>query len=426
MRASMKTLISGLALAALAAAPATSAAWAQTYAVTNGRVVTNTDAGIVENGIVLIRDGDIVAAGAGVEIPSDATVIDAEGGWVTPGVFAPVTQLGLIEVGAEGSTRDNAAGGSPFSVSLDVADGFNPNSTHLAPTRIEGVTRIGVAPSTSETIFGGTGGLADTNGVLFETGSFIVADLSQSGASDAGGSRPAAWAYLEAAFADARGYPGRYTTTTDGLVLNRMDAAALLPATRGQIPILMEVDRAEDIRRALRFARENAPVRIILVGGAEAWMVADELAASGVPVIIDPMRNLPSSFDAIGSTLENAARLDAAGARFAFMHSDGYFNPRLLPQNAGNAVAHGLAWDAAFRAITLTPAEVFGVGDRYGALAPGYAGDVVIWDGDPLEVMSAPSAVFIDGEPTDMTSRQTRLAERYRDLDGDRPFAYRR
>ena len=422
----MKQLISALTASLVLAAPAL----AQTYAVTNGRVVTNTDAGILENGTVVVRDGDIVSVGTAADIPSDATVIDAGGGWMTPGVFAPYSQLGLIEVALERSTNDQSAGDSPFSVALDVADGFNPNGTHIASNRIDGITRAALFPSTGHNIFGGQGALIETSGnpdSLFQSGSFVLADLSQSGAGEAGGSRPAAWAFLEAALADARGYPGRFAGDHEGDALNRYDAAALLPVARGRLPMVMVVNRAADIRRAIRFQQENAPMQLILIGVAEGWMVADELAAAGIPVIMDPLQDLPFNFDAIGASLHNAERLHDAGVTVAYatLSQDGYFNPRLLPQNAGNAVANGVAWDQAFRAITLTPAEIFGVGDRYGALAPGYAGDIVVWDGDPLEALSGVTAVLIDGEPTQMESRQTRLRDRYINITDDTPFAYR-
>ncbi|GLK52429.1 amidohydrolase family protein [Maricaulis virginensis] len=424
----MKQLISVLAASVALAAPAA----AQTYAVTNGRVVTNTDAGILENATVIVRDGDIVAVGAGAEIPEDATVIDASGNWVTPGVFAAFSQLGLIEVALEGSTTDDSAGESPFSVALDVADGFNPAGTYLATNRMEGVTRAAIFPSTGHNIFAGQGALIDTSGdagSLFQAGSFVFADLSESGAGRAGGSRPAAWAFLEAALADARGYPGRFSGDHEGDALNRYDAAALLPVARGRVPLVMAVNRAADIRRAIRFKADNAPIQLILVGAAEGWMVAEELADADIPVIVDPLEDLPSSFDSLGASLQNAARLQDAGVDVAYSTAptaDGYFNARLVPQHAGNAVANGVPWDEAFRAITLTPAEIYGVGDRYGALAPGYAGDVVVWDGDPLEVMSAPVAVLIDGEPTALESRQTQLRDRYINITDDTPFAYRR
>lgn len=421
----MKTIVTLLA----AGAALTSAAAAQDLAILNGRVITNTDQGQISSGGVLIRDGVIVSIGAAIEVPDGVQTIDANGGWITPGIFAPFTQLGLVEVALEDTANDASAPESEFSAALDVADSFNPNGTYIATTRLEGVTRFAVVPTTGSTLFAGLGALGESSGdmdSLFDTQSFAFADLSQSGAGSAGGSRSAAWAYLEAAFGDARAYPGRYASG-QGDALSRYDAAALVDVVRGRIPLIIGVDRATDIRRAIRFAAENAPVRLVIFGGAEAWMVADELAAAGIPVLMDPMRNLPSSFDALGSTLEAASRLDAAGVTVSYttQTADGYFNARLLPQHAGNAVTNGVPWDAAFRAITLTPAEIYGVGDQYGALAAGYMADVVVWDGDPLEVMSAPTHVIIDGEETDMSSRQTRLRDRYADMDDTTPFAYR-
>ena len=422
----MKTIIALLA----AGTALTSAAAAQDLAILNGRVITNTDQGQISSGGVLIRDGVIVSVGANIDVPDGVDTIDANGGWITPGIFAPFTQLGLIEVALEDTANDASASESEFSVALDVADSFNPNGTYIATSRIEGVTRFAVVPSTGSTVFAGLGALGDSSGdmdSLFDTQSFVFADLSQSGAGSAGGSRSAAWAYLEAAFGDARAYPGRYASG-QGDALSRYDAASLVDVVRGRMPLILEVDRAADIRRAIRFAEENAPVQLVIFGAAEAWMVAGELAEAGIPVLMDPMRNLPSSFDALGSTLEAAARLDAAGVRVAYttQTADGYFNARLLPQHAGNAVTNGVSWEAAFRAITLTPAEIYGVGDQYGALAAGYMADVVVWDGDPLEVMSAPTHVIIDGEETEMSSRQTRLRDRYADMDDTTPFGYRR
>lgn len=423
----MRTLIA-LAALGLAAAPS---ALAQDFAIINGRVITNTSDGVIEGGTVLVRDGQITGVSANLTVPDGVRTINAEGSWVTPGIFAPVSQLGMIEVGAEAPTRDTAASGSSFSAALDVADGFNPNVSHLATNRMEGITRFAIYPSTGANLIAGQGALGNTGGgydALFSTGTFMYAEMGESGAASAGGSRPAAWAFLEAAFADARGYPGRYLNTTEGEALGRTDAAAMVDVVRGRMPLVVTVNRAADILRAIRFQEDNRPVRLIIRGGAEAWMVADDLADSGIPVLLDPMRNLPGSFETLGSTLSAAQRLNAAGVTVAYTTdtADGYFNARLLPQHAGNAVAHGVPWDAAFRAITLTPAEIYGVGDRYGALAAGYAADIVIWDGDPLEVMSAPTQVFVDGRETPMESRQTRLRDRYADLEDETPFALRR
>lgn len=422
----LKSIISAAALAAMSLG----AASAQTIAVTNGRIVTNSDAGIVENGSVLIQDGVIVAAGANVTIPAGVETIDANGGWITPGIFHPHTQLGLIEVGLESSTSDVSAPGASFTAAIDVADGFNPAGGHIPDSRRRGISRFAVFPSTARGVIGGRGALANSSGrpdSLFDDRTFLYVDLSQSGASTAGGSRNAAWAYLRAAFEDARFYPGRFMSHHEGDAINRFDAASLVSAVRGEIPIVLQVERASDIRRALRFAQQHPSARFILVGAAEAWMVAEEIAAAGIPVIMDPLRNLPASFDVLAARLDAPARLHAAGVQTAYttISADLYFNPRLITQHAGNAVANGASWDDAFRAITLTPAEIYGVGDRYGALAEGYAGDVVVWDGDPLEVMSAPVAVVIDGENQSMSSRQSRLAERYAERVPDGQYGYR-
>ena len=227
----MKKLLTSLMLAAAVMAPAS----AQTIVVNNGRVVTNTATGVIENGGVVIRDGAIVDVGSSVSIPDGAEVIDAQGGWITPGLFHPHTQLGLIEVGAEPSTHDDAADESSFTAAIDVADGFNPSGTHIDSARIEGLTRFAVHPNTGSAILAGRGALADASGdpdSLFATRQFMLVDMSQSGARTAGGSRTAAWAFLRAAIEDARFYPGRFMSHHEGDAIDRYDAAALVGAVR--------------------------------------------------------------------------------------------------------------------------------------------------------------------------------------------------
>lgn len=422
----MKKLLTSLLLAAAVIAPAS----AQTLIINNGRVITNTSAGVIENGAVVIRDGVIVSVGDSGEVQDDSIeVIDAQGGWITPGLFHPQTQLGLIEVGAEPSTHDDAADDSSFTAAIDVADGFNPSGTHIDSARLEGVTRFAVHPTTGSAILAGRGALADATGdedSLFATRQFMLVDMSQSGGRTAGGSRTAAWAFLRAAIEDARFYPGRFMSHHEGDAIDRYDAAALVSAVRGEIPLIMLMDRAADIRRAIAFADQYPAIRVIIAGGAEAHLVADELADASIPVIYDPMRNLPDSFDTLASTNEGASILHEAGVQLAYttLGSDLYFNPRLLAQHAGIAVAHGADWADAFRAITLTPAEIYGVGDRFGALASGYAADVVVWDGDPLEVMSAPTSVIINGEIQSLETRQTRLRDRYAEIVDEHQYAY--
>jgi len=419
-----------LAPLALAAALPMSAG-AQTIAVTNGRVVTNSDAGVIETGTVLIRNGVIAEVGAQVRIPSGARVIDAQGGWITPGLFHPQTELGLVEVSAETGARDNAASGSSFTAAMDVADSFNPAGNHIPAARVKGVTRFAVHPAVGSAIIAGRGALADASGnpdSLFADRQFMLVDLSVSGARTAGGARSAAWAYLRAAIEDARFYPGRFMAHHEGDAIHRFDAAAMVDVARGTMPLIMRMDRASDIRRAIQFAERYPNMRLIIVGGAEAHLLADEIAAAGIPVILDPMRNLPESFDTLAATNRAAATLHAAGVQLAYttLGSDLYWNARLLRQHAAIAVAHGADWADAFRAVTLTPAEIYGVADRFGSLEAGKVADVVVWDGDPLEVLSAPTAVLIDGQVTSLETRQTRLRDRYAVLrrEGEHGYAH--
>jgi imidazolonepropionase-like amidohydrolase len=172
------------------------------------------------------------------------------------------------------------------------------------------------------------------------------------------------------------------------------------------------VDRAIDIRRALAFAKKNG-LKPVIAGGVEAWQVASELAAAKVPVLVDPLVNLPGNFDQFGATLENAARLQQAGVTVAFsMSGDASHMARKLRQTAGNAVANGLPWDAGLAAITANPAAIFGATDR-GRIAVGQRADLVLWSGDPLDVTSLAEQVWIGGDAQSMVSRQTLLRDRY-------------
>ena len=245
-------------------------------------------------------------------------------------------------------------------------------------------------------------------------------------------SRPMLWAQFRETLDDAREYwaaragyhrPGGARDQRT----NRIDLDALGPVIRGEEPLLINVDRASDIRQVLAYCQTNK-LKFIILGGAEAWQVAHELAAAQIPVVIDNDLNLPSNFSALGATLAGAARLDAAGVKVVFepQSDDPAHYARTVTQIAGNAVANGMRWDHALAAITANPAQVFGIADSYGTLEPGKDADVVIWDGDPLNVTSAPTAVFIKGQNIPLVSRQTRLRDRYRDLNAKSPpFAYR-
>ena len=404
--------------ALLAALAAAMPAAAETILIRDGRVITNTAAGVIERGDVLIADGRVSAVGADIAAPRNARIIDASGKWVTPGVFAAMSELGLSEISGSGAPNDADIEGDLISAAADAGRAFNPSATAIAVTRIEGVTRAAIAPSASGTIFAGRGALVSLGGgpdSVFRQRAFQVLELGEPGAARVGGSRAALWPALEAALRDAREYPGRYRSGQGGAVLNEIDAAALKPFAEGQGLFLVHIESAADIHELIRFNHANPRLRFAIHGGAEAWMVADELARAGIPVILDPLANLPDRFERLAARLDNAVLLDRAGVRFAIAPAPDTVDAhqaRLALQLAGNAVANGLEWDAAFAAITRTPAEIFGA-EGLGVLARGAIADVVVWDGDPLEVMSAPTAVFIDGVEQPLVSRQTRLRDRY-------------
>ena len=391
---------------------------AETVLIQNGRVVTNGAAGIIENGDVLIVDGRITAVGANIAAPRGARVIDAQGSFVTPGGFAAMSEIGLSEISGSGAPNDASVEGDLISAAADAGRAFDPSVTAIAVTRMEGVTRAAIAPS-SNRLFGGRGALVSLGGEadsVFGERTFMVVDLGETGANRVGGSRAAVWPAFEAALRDAREYPSRYRNGQGGAVLNEIDAQALQPFARGEGTLLVHVESAADIRRLIAFARANPRLKFVIHGGAEAWQVADELARSRIPVIIDPLSNLPDRFERLSARLDNAAILARAGVRFAIAPGPGSVDAhqaRLVLQLAGNAVANGLPWDVAFAAVTRAPADIFGVGNRLGRLERNYLADVVIWDGDPLEVQSAPTVVFIEGVEQPLVSRQTRLRDRY-------------
>jgi imidazolonepropionase-like amidohydrolase len=405
-------------LAAIAALAIAAPASAQSILIKGGRVVTNAGA-VIEQGDVLITDGRIAAVGARVAAPRDARVIDATGKWVTPGAFAAMSEVGLSEISGSGAPNDASIDGDKISAAADAGRAFNPAVTAVAVTRLEGVTRAAIAPTASGSMFSGRGALVSLDGgreSVFRPRAFQVLELGETGAERAGGSRAALWPMLEAALRDAREYPARYRSGQGGAVLNEIDAAALQPFARGEGFFLTHVESASDIRELIRFKRTNPALKFVIHGGAEAWRVADELAAAKIPVILDPLVNLPDRMERLAARADNAALLHRAGVVFAIAPGPGSVDAhqaRLVLQLAGNAVANGLPWDAAFAAVTKTPADIFGVGGQLGTLVAGRTADVVVWDGDPLEVASAPTAVFIAGRDMPLVSRQTRLRDRY-------------
>ena len=403
-------------------------AHAQTVAVTNAKLWTGEE--VIDGATVIIRDGRVTAAAPDASIPANMDRVDAAGAWVTPGIISAFSRVGVVEVGAEDATNDAAAPLSTFSAALRLADAFNPSATTIPVTRLEGVTRIVVAPGFGSAMFGGQGFVADTSGEADSVSDdelFSFVNFGEGGAGLAGGSRAAAWATFRGALSDARTYPARYIAHDMGDVLSRPDALAFGKASRGQQMILVAVDRAADIRRLIELKADSENLNIALVSGSEAWIVADELADADIPVIVDPYNNLPGRFETLASTQHNAERLIDAGVTVAFAYfDDDSHQARLVLQSAGNAVANGVSHEDALKAITSSPAKIYGL-EGLGSLEPGSYGDLVIWDGDPLEVTSAPTHVFIEGIQQPMESRQTKLRDRYLSIDeSQRPMAFKR
>ena len=431
-----------LTLAASALALASSPAAAQDFVIANATVVTGDGSEPIEDGVVIVEGGRVVYAGAsdGRSFETDQ-VLDVNDAWVTPGMFAMPTTLGLWDVGAVSESNDTRAGGAPFSASLDVAPIVNPGSQHILVSRSAGITRAATTMLPAGSIFAGQGAIIDLDGdanPIMRPRAFQMVALGEGGGRLAGGSRASSFLLFRAALREARelsGSGGTPQTTEitidDEVLLGRFDAEALIPVLNGTQKLYVAVDRASDIRSVLALKTEFSSLDIVLVGAGEGWMVANEIAAAGVPVIADALDDLPESFEVLAATQSNVGRMMRAGVTVGISANSGT-NPRNMPQAAGNLVAlgripgaSGLTWGEAFAAISSVPAAIAGYEGRAGVLAPGAYGDVVIWDGDPLEVGSVPTRVFIGGVEQDLTSHQSRLRERYRDLDeSDLPKAY--
>ncbi|MCZ8326317.1 MAG: amidohydrolase family protein [Sphingomonadaceae bacterium] len=435
-----RTLLGAAALIAFA-----TPAVAQDVAITNATVVIGDGSAPIQNGTVVLRGGKVVAAGAGVAVPAGVRTIDAGGKWVTPGLVVAVTDIGLFDVEAVNESNDSDSK-SPFNAALDLSPAINPLAQHIAVSRAGGVTRAAVAPIGTGAIFGGQGAiidLASDGQPITQARAFQYVELGEAGARAAGGSRAAAHAVLRNAFMEARelarrgGGQGADPRLQDAAperpgdaLLTRFDAAALVPVVTGRQPLYVRAERAADIRMALALKADFPALKLVIVGASEGWMVARELAAAGVPVLAKPLNDLPASFEQLAATQSNVGRMAAAGVRVGL----GAFGdqPRYAPQYAGNLVsltrvpgASGLTWGQAFAAISSVPAAILGMDSRFGSLKPGLAGDVVIWDGDPLETTSGAVQVFIDGVEQSLENHQTKLRDRYKvPTEGALPKAY--
>lgn len=380
------------------------------------------DGTVVEDGVIHVVGDTIREIGGSAlkaKIPKGVRALDLEGKIVTPGLIAADVQLGLIEIGAEESTRDNAREDEhPVRAGYDPSTAINAESSVIQVQAIEGITTAAVAP---------TGGLfsgsvawidlvhGDHQGIVAASKIAIDAHLGHG----PGHSRAATLAMMRRVLDDAKYYAKNKRAhdrrAMRDLSAHPSDLEALQPVLAGRIPLTIGANRASDILAALALATDYR-IDIAIQGGAEAWKVADALAKAKVPVMLTPSSNLPGSFDALGSRLDNAALLARAGVDVVIADMGEVHNIRNLTQEAGLAVAYGLDREKALSALTLNVARAYGMDERYGSLASGKIANIVVWPGDPFELSNMPEQVYIRGRAVPMVSRQTLLRDRYLDL----------
>ncbi len=421
----------GVARGVLAAAllVASGLASAQDVLIRNATVHTATARGTLQSSDVLVRNGRIAAVGSGLSA-GGATVIDAQGKPLTPALFGGITDIGVEEVSGEASTVDatlalgeNAAD-MRVRPEFDVTLAYNPESVLVPVARVEGIgwTLLSAGSRAGGSIVAGQGGAVRLDGSLDAIGPRVLfITLGEAGATLSGSSRAAQWMLLDQLIDEIR---GRIPQDSQFALLTPAGRTTLAKYFGGGGRVVVRIQRAADIVRLLRWSKQRG-VNVALQGASEAWKVAPTIAAAGVPVFVDSLAALPAGFDEIGTTLENAARMHAAGVKVSFAQSgDASHNARKVRQLAGNAVAHGLPWEAALAGLSSVPAASFGLGAEIGSIAVGQRADLVLWSGDPLDVAHLAQQVWLDGRAIPMRSRQTELRDRYLRRDNGLPRAY--
>lgn len=405
----MRTLTTGV-LAILIALASPFAA-AQTIAVTGGRVMTAGPEGELDSATIIIRDGVIVSVGSDARIPDGAKVVDAKGKIVAPGFVSPVSGVGLSDLMEE--MAEMMPGGQAGAAN-DILLAFNPNNPNVRANLMEGVTSAVIAPALSPTSaqagqpFAGRAAAVELSGsmdfVIRENVANVI-DVTKAGSLGRAGFLPLVRQQLAAA----------RRQLAEGRVDSASAAAALEPVLKGERLLLVDVERASDILNVLRMAREEK-IRIALVGASEGWLVSDQIAQAQVPVIIVGDLNYPETLAQLHATYQNAQRLAEAGVEIAILPQSNMpapRNPGPLRYAAGRTVRFGLDYQTAIRAITSTPARIFGIDDQVGSIAPGRRADIVVWSGDPLEVSSFPELVLVRGVEVPLVSRETLIRDRY-------------
>ena len=419
-----------------AQAPAASKA-PSVYAIKGAKVYTIAGAPI-ENGIVVIRDGKIAAVGANVAIPSDAQVIDATGLELYPGLFDPVTQIGLNEISQVSATMDTVELGD-YNPELVAATAVNPASAHIAVTRANGITHVIAAPGTAGFDAAG-GGLITGQASAFNLAGWTMKDMQINQSVAMVINWPsiqtrtfdfATFSFKEKSFDDAkkeydksinelsdwldraRHYAQAKEKGSAALYERDIKLEALVPVVEGKMPVLVIADDHRDIKNAVDFCTKQN-LKMILGSGAEAWRVKDLLKEKKIPVVLGPTERLPEQEDtAYDKPMTQPSELLAAGIPFAFSSFGTAFSRR-LPDYAGTAVAYGLPHDEALKAVTINAAKMFGIDSEVGTIETGKLANLIVTNGDPLEVQTLVKFLFIKGQLTSLDNRHLDLYEQYR------------
>jgi imidazolonepropionase-like amidohydrolase len=400
-------------------------AHAETVAIVGADAWTNAADAPVKNATIVVADGRIASVGAGAPAPPGARVVQAAGKIVTPGLDAAATQIGLVELASAADTDDRAISSGILGAAFDVSLGVDANSLTIQQARAAGVARALVFPGAAGNgIFAGQGArlyLAGRSNIVSQARVALFVTAGGGAAHAAGGSRAAVWGLLRNALEEARqARTGLSPFKPRDQVQNHLELEALKAVLERHVPLAVFANREADIRQAIAIA-QDFNVSMVIVGGAEAWRAADGLAAHHVAVIVDPLDELPVNFDSIGARRDNAALLARAGVTFSFLVSGqgiylSYDVGPALREGAGIAVANGLPYADALRAITQSAGRIWGepASSKYAMLVPGAPADLVLWDGDPLEPSSAPALVMLGGKEVSLQTRQTLLRDRYR------------
>lgn len=422
-----RSLRSSVGVALVAALAGVAPAAAQTYAIQGGTV--HTLAGEPFVGTVVVRDGRIVAAGPDVEVPSGAEIVDAAGRHVYPGMFDAISTLGLTEIGAVDVTNDSREQGD-FNPHLQAATAVHPATEHIPVARANGITHTMAAPGGG--VIAGQASLVGLDGwtieeMAIDAGAGMVINFPSMDGGGAWWLPPQPFAEREEEYRDQVARLDEWLDAARvharameaGNARRNLQLEALARVVEGEMPVLLHAESERDIRNAVEWA-EAQEIRYVLTGAAEGWKAAELLAENDVPVILGPSQAMPSGPDSeYDEAYANAGRLHAAGVRIAFATFNSS-DSRTLPYEAATAVPFGLPREAALEAVMKNGPEMLGLGDRLGTIEEGKVANLIVTDGDPLEITTQVLDLFILGRQVGLDNRHLELYEEYRNRPKDR------